>query len=433
MNKRFLKYSIIILSIITIVILIISIIILIALCILIKKEKSEEDMSPEGELIIDKGGELIDNFYEYSTIKSCMNSLLLYARAGNATAVKEISGESYIFEGINIPKEGVLMLYPIHKINNETGSVNFISFKLYKQAPTYYGIVIMDYGNKTFKIIKSTETEYKNAMQKKVEPKYQEYIKVEPQTFNKFKYANISEEETIKQYFRDYIQKALYYPEEAYNSLDEEYRNKRFKTIEDYKNYVQKNRKELESLDIYSMKSSEDFTTDEEYENYLNSFTLKDLDKYLVKDYDNYKMYVCIDDYGNYYIFKITGAMQYTLYLDDYTIELPYFIEKYNTSTAEEKVALNVDKFLKAIKQGDYTYAYEKLSQGFKQNYFKTEQIFIQYSANNLTGFENIDAVKVEKQNDVYVCELKNKTGATKQFVMQLGEKLDFVMSFNIN
>lgn len=45
-----------------------------------------------------------------------------------------------------------------------------------------------------------------------------------------------------RNYLNDYINKALNYPELAYNLLDEEYRNKRFESIEDYKIYISDNK-----------------------------------------------------------------------------------------------------------------------------------------------------------------------------------------------
>ena len=54
------------------------------------KTAEGEEIAPEGELFLDKNGEIIQNFSEYNTVKSCINSLILYAKAGNNNAIKEI-------------------------------------------------------------------------------------------------------------------------------------------------------------------------------------------------------------------------------------------------------------------------------------------------------------------------------------------------------
>ena len=196
---------------------------------------------------------------------------------------------------------------------------------------------------------------------------------------------------------------------------------------------MQENKERLESLDIYSIKSAEDFETDEEYEYYMSTLTIKGLSKHQVKKYDNYTEYTCIDDYGDYYIFKVKGAMEYEVYLDNYTVDLPSFVERYNLLTEEEKVALNVNKFLKAIENKDYSYAYSKLSEDFINNYIKTEEIFVAYvSSGNWLKYDDIASADVELKNSVYVCNVKTKAGKTKQFIMKLNEGTDFVMSFGI-
>ena len=426
-NKKFIKLSIIILSIITIIILI-------TMFILLKKDNVDDyEETPEGDIIIDGNGTIINNYNEYETIKSCINSLVLYTKANNLKAIEEITEGASIFQNQEILVNDVVMLEPIHRIDNETGSVSFVSFKLYKNNANYYAIIIRDYGNKTFKIIASTEAEYKDALNQNINEKYKEYIEIQPKKFNIFKNAFVTEEETIKAYFENYIQKAIYYPEEAYNQLDEDYSKNRFGSFKNFEKYLQENRWKIESLDIYSAKDEQDFETIDEYVEYMKNYQLKDLSKYQVKRYNNYTIYTCIDDYGDYYIFKVKGAMDYTVLLDEYTVDMPEFIEKYNTSTAIEKASLNVNKFLKAIENKDYTYAYNKLDETFKENYLKTENIFKLYvSSTNWIKYEEIQSVNVEEKNGLYICIVKTKSEKAKKFVMKLEDGLDFVMSFEI-
>ena len=426
------KYNGLIKSIIIILLIVVIAISVILLCLSKKTNKTAEgeEIAPEGELFLDKNGEIIQNFSEYNTVKSCINSLILYAKAGNNNAIKEIIDGGYIFENVVFPKNSRLMLAPVYRVDNEAGNVNFVSFKINNQ--NIYGIIILDGANQTFKILKASETDYNNAKNHNIESKYKEYIKIDEKTFNKYKYSIVEDADIIKQYFNDYIQKANYYPEEAYNILDEKYKTNKFNTFLDFQNYLNQRKEQLEALDIYNIKTSNDFKTDEEYESYLMNFMSKGLKQYLIKDYETYRLYICIDDYDNYYAFKETGAMEYSLYLDDYNILLAEDLYQYNSVDNKGKAALNVKRFLKAVNQEDYIYAYNMLSEGFKKNYFETLQKFIKYIENQNIDYNNIKNIEVREESNIYICILKTNDNKTMQFNVQLLDNQEYKISFKV-
>lgn len=426
------KYNGLIKSIIIILLIVVIAISVILLCLSKKTNKTAEgeEIAPEGELFLDKNGEIIQNFSEYNTVKSCINSLILYAKAGNNNAIKEIIDGGYIFENVVFPKNSRLMLAPVYRVDNEAGNVNFVSFKINNQ--NIYGIIILDGANQTFKILKASETDYNNAKNHNIESKYKEYIKIDEKTFNKYKYSIVEDADIIKQYFNDYIQKANYYPEEAYNILDEKYKTNKFNTFLDFQNYLNQRKEQLEALDIYNIKTSNDFKTDEEYESYLMNFKSKGLKQYLIKDYETYRLYICIDDYDNYYAFKETGAMEYSLYLDDYNILLAEDLYQYNSVDNKGKAALNVKRFLKAVNQEDYIYAYNMLSEGFKKNYFETLQKFIKYIENQNIDYNNIKNIEVIEESNIYICILKTNDNKTMQFNVQLLDNQEYKISFKV-
>lgn len=426
------KYNGLIKSIIIILLIVVIAISVILLCLSKKTNKTAEgeEIAPEGELFLDKNGEIIQNFSEYNTVKSCINSLILYAKAGNNNAIKEIIDGGYIFENVVFPKNSRLMLAPVYRVDNEAGNVNFVSFKINNQ--NIYGIIILDGANQTFKILKASETDYNNAKNHNIESKYKEYIKIDEKTFNKYEYSIVEDADIIKQYFNDYIQKANYYPEEAYNILDEKYKTNKFNTFLDFQNYLNQRKEQLEALDIYNIKTSNDFKTDEEYESYLMNFKSKGLKQYLIKDYETYRLYICIDDYDNYYAFKETGAMEYSLYLDDYNILLAEDLYQYNSVDNKGKAALNVKRFLKAVNQEDYIYAYNMLSEGFKKNYFETLQKFIKYIENQNIDYNNIKNIEVREESNIYICILKTNDNKTMQFNVQLLDNQEYKISFKV-
>ena len=103
----------------------------------------------------------------------------------------------------------------------------------------------------------------------------------------------VSQEDLAKIYLNDYLYNMRYNIKEAYDSLDPEYREKKFGSIENYRNYIQPFIEKAISAKKYS----------KEYK----------------KGYNFYKIY---DEQGNIYIFKTKGIMQYSLFLDENTVEI---------------------------------------------------------------------------------------------------------------
>lgn len=103
----------------------------------------------------------------------------------------------------------------------------------------------------------------------------------------------VSDESMAKIYLNDYIKKTYYNIEGAYELLDAEYREKKFGSLDNFKNY------------IYS-------TTNLNYNLY----------EYYKIVNDDYIIFGVYDEKGNLFIFKTNGVMQYSVYLDDYTVEI---------------------------------------------------------------------------------------------------------------
>lgn len=242
-------------------------------------------------------------------------------------------------------------------------------------------------------------------------------LKVEDTTIEKNSNNSIpvirnNNESICSDYLISFKRLMLSNPEEAYKLLYEEYKQKRFESIDRFKEYINLRKDEI---------------------------TKSTLSKYKVDEKDNYTQYVLIDQNGNYYIFNEKAVMDYKVILDTYTIDLPQFIEKYNNSSDAEKVLLNIQKVFEAINTGDYRYVYNKLDATFKQNNFPTEDAFETYVKQNFYKNNSIGYSNYKTSGDLHVYEISikdknNKTSPTKtkNFIMQLKEGTDFVMSFNI-
>ena len=229
--------------------------------------------------------------------------------------------------------------------------------------------------------------------------------------YNQYNLQTIGDQDITNIYFNDYKYYAVYHPEEAYQLLNKEYRELKFGSLENYKQYAQK-------------------YMDEIFKSVIKSFN--------VSTWENGKQYIAIDKSGKYYIFQETVPMQYTVILDTYTIDLPEFTEKYKKASNENKVLMNIQRFFEAVNSQDYKYAYNKLDETFRTNNFKTQSDFENYMKKNFYTKNKLEAGKIEKQNDLYLYQITasdeadSSKSVTKTFVMQLKKETDFVMSFNI-
>mgnify|MGYP003303166667 CR=1 FL=1 len=227
---------------------------------------------------------------------------------------------------------------------------------------------------------------------------------------NEFEILNVATGDLLSTYFNKYKDDIFTNLEKAYNTLDEEYRQKKFGSIDNYKIYLQARYEEIGLSIIDSYKISH-------------------------KD-DEYTQYLCIDNNGNYYIFKETAIMDYSIMLDTYTIDLPEFLEKYNNGSEQQKVALNIEKFVQAINDKSYNYAYNCLADSFKNNYFRTQEEFETYVKSNFYESNSIKYNSFEEQGELYtysvtITNTETNEQKTKTFIMQLGEGTEFALSFD--
>lgn len=405
-------------------------------------------MTEDGEDVLGEygkttSGEGID-YQSYFDIKACMQKYVdniniknskyyLYDRTNNKLIVTDeneikqniynLLSDKYITEK-NITIENLYdnvetlqeeaMYLPIEAGLIQDGNIkSFATYGLVQSTKDYSVIC------KLFSIVNINVNEGKFS----IEPLYGDYtgiseilIKNPEQTItgnaeNRFSMTKITSESYPTEYINIYKSLALGAPEKLYSLLDEEYKKARFENFDEFKEYIEKNKTKIQGTR---------------------------LDKYKVDVNGNTVRYICIDQYKNYYIINQKEILQdYTIMLDKYTIDLPEFIEKYDSSANNIKVALNVEKLVEAIKMGDYKYVYNKLAESFKTNNFNTLEKFKKYIDGKFDATE--DTIKYEKYEEVtgvhvYNIEVtdasENKTINAK-VVMDLKDERDFVFSFS--
>ena len=269
-------------------------------------------------------------------------------------------------------------------------------------------IVNVDYNNETYSI-QPEEREYDEIVS------ISKSEEIEKNSYNKFNRGRVNTQNIVTDYLNIFKRLVLVRPSILYEYLDKEYREKRFGSYENFRTYVRKNIQEIKDLE---------------------------LEEYLVNSYDNYLEYVAKDKYGNLYIFKENKIMDYTIQLDDYTLQDndEEFLKEYKAATDQYKMANNINKWKKMINSRDYKAAYEVLDNGFKNKNFDTLEKFEEYMKNNFPLHYDIEYGKFEEvTGEVYSQEViltditkETKDKIEKTILMKLGEGTEFVMSFNI-
>ena len=106
----------------------------------------------------------------------------------------------------------------------------------------------------------------------------------------------IDDNKIVDIYLNEYKNYMIYNTEKAYNTLNKEYREKKFGTLENYKNYIQT----IMSLELINTEVS----------------------TYNLKVINGKKIFNIYDKLGNQYIIKENSIMDYEIYLDDFTVNI---------------------------------------------------------------------------------------------------------------
>lgn len=353
----------------------------------------------------ENGEQTYDSKLQKQTIYSFLSSS--YINTNNIT-------ENNIDSFIKVTNEK-FRFYPIEiKKMNDTEVRTFkvagvIQNLEYKNANREYFIVNVDYSNNTFSIQQLGEKEYE---------KYNKSNDTEKNINNNgnnvFYNSNIDVQKISVEYLNLYKFLTLADPQITFNMMTEEYRNKRFGTLDNYKQYIKDNYEEI--VGIYA-------------------------NKYLTNNTEQTIQYVIKDQYENLYIFDVESTMDYTIKLDTYTLDEEKFKTTYNSSDEAQRVQMNIDKFFDMINRQDYRTPYKCLDNTFKKKNFNNEKLFENYVKSKLFKYNKYSVKELKSVgSNTYACRMNisDKTtedGASVQMtvIMKLLEGTDFTMSFSMN
>lgn len=376
--------------------------------------------------IIDSNIKAVTSSTKFYTVSNCVQKYFDTISNKNKSELYAILNSDYITSK-GITEENVLSY--VHTI---TTSSNFTALEMNvlegmnTEVYSVYGtildknktgigedvffIVDLSRHNLTFSITPLIGNSYSNIKQIDI---VNEDIMVEKNDYNKFSYYKITDEELIRRYISNYKINAIYNTKESYNLLDEEYRIKRFGSLNEYQEYIKEN--------VDTIKNSILKTYDVTEENGITRY-----------DY--------IDNNGNHYLFKETAVMQYTVFLDDYTILTDEGKEEYNELDKFDKAKHNLTKFIKMINSKDYNGIYNVLDNTFKSNNFKNVESLKKYIEENAYKYNDIE---IEEYDDttydyiVFNCNLINfnneKEVKSITIIINQMENGNFTMSFSFN
>lgn len=311
--------------------------------------------------------------------------------------IYKIDGKSF-FTPIEIVEKG-------SKQNVKSfGVYGLITTMKYEPVGKIYMIVNIDKNNLTFSVQEVNSKEELDNSTVNIPNEIQE------KENNTYEQIRRTYEDLLREYINDYKILSLAYPELLYNNFfDNEYKTKKFGNVENFKKYVNENKNQI--IRIYP-------------------------EKYEISEETENTQYTVIDSNQKKYIFNSKNASEYKILLDTYTISSPQDIEKYKEYNEQQKVALNIDKFIQAINDSDYKYAYNCLADSYKNNYFRTQADFETYAKQNFYTKSTIGYKQFSMEGEVYTYSVvltNQKTGEkmNKTFICRLGEGTAFELSFN--
>lgn len=393
---------------ITIIIVIIIILLITAILLINKKSIEESDF----ESVVYNDVEAVTNHSTFYRVDDCLRKYYLYIYKNDLEAVKLLNN-SYIENPKQInPNFKSEKIYAIDKVDNITAYVYGV-IRQRDIQDDYYLIVNLDYKNNTFSIVNSSKEEYENATKNQINDKYKENIYIQKNKYNSINELSVKDFDILNLYFEDYKFKALYKPEEAFNLIDIEYRKEKFdNNIEKYKSYIQKNIDRFQDANIVKHN--------------------------IIKNGQNIEC-IAIDNYNNYYKIIETGINEYTVSLDNYTVEDKELVKKYNAMSEKDKVISNVDKVIKLINEKDYETLYKYLNSEFKNNYFKTFESFESYLKQKFFDNNIVGELTIKKQGSDYIITVPyvDRISVAAEegeitLVIRLKQGIDFELGINM-
>lgn len=384
-----------------IIIIIITLIVLLMLCggilILLGKLKNNENN-------IDTSQDAPELEVETELQRVASKNVLLTAEKiinDNLESSQKFYIEDAYYQEIEVDVEAKIYIYGRLFYNN------------YSNNKTMYIILNTNYDNMLYdeKIEKDgiTKTEYDiiiaNLKEQTTTTKLSSY-----DSSKKFTLKNATDEDIITRYLEYYQNMVLYDTKDAYDLLNEDYKNKRFGSYNSFEEYVNDYNQTIENLT---------------------------LEKYGMSYGETTTKYIAQDTKENYYTFECKSVLDFDIQLDNYTIEIDDYKAKYNALTDQQKAAICLSNVIQMINTKDYENLYKKVDETFRSKNFPTIDEFKNYINNRYYYYNIISNTQARMDSNIYVLSFDissgNNTSAEikkANLLIRLGNDTEFKISF---
>lgn len=397
--------------IITFIIILITVGLLIVVNILNKDVELEKEIE-ETETVEEESLNKLTTPLLYYNVNETIKKYISYEQINNEEAINSIlDNTSKDLMEINMKEENYFYIEEVYAMDRISNMIFYIH-TIVNHNDLYF-VVNIDYSTYAFEIYESTQEEYTNAINGKIDEKYKKEISIKQNEYNKIS-KSITDISIIRMYYDNYKNLLYYETEKSFDKIDAEYKLEKFNnSLENYKKYMDNNIDRI-------MESS--------------------IIEYWLEEENNNPMYIFKDTNNNYITIKIKENMvDYSIILDNYTIETEAFKEKYSKLTSKEKIETNLGKVFKWIDEKEYNNLYMHLDETFKQNNFPNLQTFINFINNKFFERNIIQTAQINEQGSNYIITVNYSSNTsvsaenrTQVIIMQLKEGTDFVMSFSI-
>lgn len=397
--------------IITIIIILITIGLLVLVNILNKDVELEKEVE-ETKTVQEESLNKLTTPLLYYNVNETIKKYMSYEQINNEEAINSIlDGSSKDLMKINMKEENYFYIEEVYAMDRISNMIFYIH-TIVNNNDLYF-VVNIDYSAYVFKIYDSTQEEYINAINGKIDEKYKKEISIKQNEYNQIS-RDVTDISIIQMYYDNFKDLLYYETEKSFDKIDAEYKLEKFNnSLEDYKKYMENNTDRI-------MESS--------------------IIEYWLEEENNNPMYIFKDINNNYITIKIKENMvDYSIILDNYTIETEAFKEKYSKLTSKEKIETNLGKVFKWIDEKEYNNLYMHLDETFKRNNFPNLQTFINFMNNKFFERNIIQTAQINEQGSNYIITVNYSSNTsvsaedrTQVIIMQLKEGTDFVMSFSL-
>ena len=354
-------------------------------------------ISEHGNDSIERNAHILENTNTFYTVENCINKYLSNeTQYKDKEAISKKIWESDIDENISA--------YYVQSLIRDNLSIDI------SNEEEEYFVVLLDKRNYTY-VIKENGNKYSEDVLNEISNF--DISEIEERDNNIYDDITITNEDIVKKYYLEFIKNALYKPQNAYDMLEDKYRESKFGSFEKFSEYIDLNREKL--IDASLM-------------------------KYAVDQNDNYTQYTVFNNYNNIYLIKEYSVMNFKVSLDSYTVESEESNTKYNQANDTTKLATNLDKLFKMINNKEYQQIYEKyLNNQFRENNFKNYNDFENYMKEKFYDYNYLGTISQDKEGNYYVVSVDYKDGLSSAaeensvtLIILLKDDEQFEFSFEI-